>query len=217
MIQDILFSIWQGLNEVSPPIIWAVLIFLSGWFISKWLGNLTRVFLDKIHLNYLFKRIGWEEMFSRLALPFSVTGFLSQIVRWFLVLLFLMLSAEILDFYQFSQFLEKVVIYYKNIFIGALIFLIAAFLVDFSQKIVVGTLEKEKIIYTKFLGNSIRWIIWFFAGLAILYQLQIVSPLILVIFVGMVITISLSLGLAFGLGGKDLAQRILKDLEDKFK
>ena len=81
------------------------------------------------------------------------------------------------------------------------------------------TLEKASSVQGPIVSSIgfLRWVIWFFAGLAILYQLQIVSPLILVIFVGMVITISLSLGLAFGLGGRDLAQRILKDLEDKFK
>jgi len=94
---------------------------------------------------------------------------------------------------------------------------VAAFLADFSQKVVVGTLEKEKIIYSKFLGTSIRWIIWFFAILAILYQLRITQPLILAIFIGMVATTALTVGLAFGLGGKDLAARILKELEEKFK
>jgi len=63
----------------------------------------------------------------------------------------------------------------------------------------------------------IRWAIWFFAILAILYQLQITPSLILVIFIGMVATTSIALGLSFGLGGKDLAVKILKELEEKFK
>jgi hypothetical protein len=33
----------------------------------------------------------------------------------------------------------------------------------------------------------------------------------------MVATVSLALGIAFGLGGKDLAAKILKELEEKFK
>jgi len=39
----------------------------------------------------------------------------------------------------------------------------------------------------------------------------------LAIFIGMVATISIALGIAFGLGGKDLAAKILKELEEKIK
>jgi len=128
-----------------------------------------------------------------------------------------MVAVEILGLTPFSQFLWRVIDYYPNIFIAALIFIIAVFLADFSQKIVVGTLEKEKITYSRFLGRAIRWVIWLFTILAILYQLQITPSLILAIFVGIVITISIALGLSFGLGGKDLAAKILKELEEKFK
>jgi len=138
-------------------------------------------------------------------------------VKWFFVIVFLMLSTGILGLTQFSQFLEKVIGYFPNIFISCLIFLVAAFLADFSQKIVVGTLEEEKITYSRFLGRLFRWAIWLFAILAILYQLQITPSLILAIFIGMVATTSIALGIAFGLGGKDLAAKILKELEEKFK
>ena len=83
-----------------------------------------------------------------------------------------------------------------------------------KQKI---ALEKEKITYSRFLGKSIRWMIWFFSILAIFYQLKISPPLILAVFIGVVATTSIALGIAFGLGGKDLAAKMLKELEEKFK
>jgi small-conductance mechanosensitive channel len=129
----------------------------------------------------------------------------------------MMASSEILGFSQLSQFFQKIISYFPNIFISALIFLVALFLTDFSQKIVIGTLEEERITYSRFLGRAIRWLIWLFAILAILYQLQITPSLILTVFIGMIMTISLALGVAFGLGGKDLAAKILKELEEKFK
>jgi len=128
-----------------------------------------------------------------------------------------MVSFEIIGLPQFSQFLGKVIGYFQNIFIAVLIFIIAIFLADFSQKIMVAVLEKEKITYSRFLGRVIRWIIWGLATLAILYQLQIAPTLILTIFVGFVIAISLTIGIAFGLGGKDIAAKILKELEEKIR
>ena len=161
--------------------------------------------------------MGLEEALAKIDARLNAPKFFGEIVKWFLIIVFLMASSEILGLTQFSQFLEKVIGYYPNIFIACLIFLVAVFLSDLSQKIVVGTLEKEKITYSRFLGKLIRWGIWVFAIMAILYQLKIIPSLILAIFIGGIATVSIALGIAFGLGGKDLAAKILKELEEKFK
>ena len=217
MIQEIFQTFWQNLTEVSPPIFWAGLVLLVGIIISKWIGGLSAAFLNQIKLNQVFKRMGLEEALLKIDARLNAPKFFGEIVKWFFIIVFLMVSFEILGLTQFSQFLGKVIGYYPNIFISALIFIVAAFLADFSQKIVVGTLEKEKITYSRFVGKWISWAIWLFAILAILYQLQITPSLILVIIIGMVATTSIALGIAFGLGGKDLAAKILKELEEKFK
>ncbi|OIP75261.1 MAG: hypothetical protein AUK06_02090 [Parcubacteria group bacterium CG2_30_36_18] len=217
MFEEISKIFWQNLTEISPPIFWAGLVLLIGILVAKWLGQISVAFLNKIKLNQLLKRMGLEEALVKIDARLNAPKFFGEIVKWFFVIVFLMLSTGILGLTQFSQFLEKVIGYFPNIFISCLIFLVAAFLADFSQKIVVGTLEEEKITYSRFLGRLFRWAIWLFAILAILYQLQITPSLILAIFIGMVATTSIALGIAFGLGGKDLAAKILKELEEKFK
>lgn len=217
MWQEIFQSFWQNLTQISPSIFWAILVLFIGWFVSKWIGQIAAAFLSKIRLNQVLKRMGLEEALTKIDTRLNAPKFFGEIVRWFFVILFLMAASEIFGLTQLSQFLGKVVSYYPNIFIAALIFVVAVFLADFSQKIVVGTLEKEKIIYSRFLGRAIRWAIWLFAILAILYQLRITPSLILAVLIGMVATISIALGIAFGLGGKDLAAKILKELEEKFK
>jgi len=217
MWENIFEPFLQSLINISPAIFWAILVFFIGWFVSKWIGQIAAAFLSKIRLNQVLKRMGLEEALTKIDTHLNAPKFFGEIVKWFFVILFLMAASEILELTQFSQFLEKAIGYYPNIFIAALIFVVAVFLADFSQKIVVGTLEKEKITYSRFLGRAIRWAIWLFAILAILYQLQITPSLILAILIGMVVTISIALGIAFGLGGKDLAAKILKELEEKFK
>ncbi len=217
MVPEIFESFWQNLTEISPPIFWAGLVLLSGILISHWFGAVAAAFLNKIRLNQVLKRVGLEEVLLKIDIHLNAPKFLGEIVKWFFIVIVLTFALWILGLTQFSQFLEKIIGYFPNIFISALIFIIAAFLTDFSQKIVVGTLEEEKITYSKLFGRLIRWAIWLFAILAILYQLQITPLLILVIFIGMIITISITLGIAFGLGGKDLAAKILKELEEKLK
>lgn len=217
MWQETIQLFWQYLTEISPSIFWAGLVLLVGILIAKWAAALAAAFLGKIRLNQVLKRMGLEETLSKIDTRLNAPGFFGEIVKWFLIIVFLMAASEILGLAQFSQFLEKVIGYFPNIFIACLIFLVAVFLSDLSQKIVVGTLEEEKITYSRFLGKMTRGAIWFFAVMAILYQLKIIPSLILVIFIGGVVAFSIALGIAFGLGGKDLAVKILKEFEEKFK
>ena len=217
MLEEIFQLIWRNLTEISPSIFWSGLVLLLGILVAKWMAAITVAFISKIRLNQTLKRMGLEEVLFKIDASLNAPKFFGEIVKWFFIVLFLMASSEILGLIQFSQFLEKVIGYFPNIFISALIFVVAVFLSDFSQKIVVGTLKEEKITYSRFLGRMIRWAIWLFAILAILYQLRITPYLILTIFIGIVATISIALGLSFGLGGKDLAVKILKELEEKLK
>ncbi len=217
MIQEIITLVWQNIVEISPAILGGVLLLLLGFIIAGSLKRLAVTFLGRIRLNQVLKRLGLDITLSKIDVNFDAVNFFGDIVKWFFVFIFLMASSEVIGLTQFSQFLEKVIEYFPNIFIAFLIFVVAAFIADFAKKIVVGTLEKERIIYSKFLGKLINWGIWFFALLAILYQLKITPSLILVIFIGMVTAISIAIGIAFGLGGKELAAKILKELEEKFK
>jgi len=207
----------ENFIENLPQFFWAILVFLSGLFISKWIGGLVSRFLKKTHLNQALKRMGWKEALAKIDIRLDAPRFFGELVRWFFIILFLMASSEIVGLPQFSQFLGEVINYFPNIFIAALIFIIAVFLADFSQKIMIASLEKEKITYSRFLGTVIRWIIWSLAILAILYQLRITPTLILTIFIGFVGAIAVAIGIAFGLGGKEIAAKILKELERKIR
>jgi len=217
MIQEIITLVWQNLAEISPALLGSVLLLIIGFIIANSLKSLTITFLKKIRLNQALKKLGIDGTFSKIDVSFDATNFFGDIVKWFFIFVFLMAASEVIGLTQFSQFLEKVIEYFPNIFIAFLIFIAAAFIADFSRKIVIRTLEKEKVVYSKFLGRLIHWGIWFFALLSILYQLQITKSLILVVFIGMVAAISISIGIAFGLGGRDLASKILKEMEEKFK
>ena len=217
MLQENINLIWQKITQISPSIFWASFLFLVGIIVAKFMEELSVTFLNKIRLNRILERMGLKETFSKVDINLDGPKLFGEMVKWFFIILFLMISSGILGLNSLSQFLQNIIFYFPNIFVGFLIFIVTAFLADFSQKIVVGTLEKEKITYSRFLGKSIRWTIWFFAILAILYQLKIAPSLILAIFIGVVVTISLALGIAFGIGGKDLAAKILKELEEKFK
>ena len=204
-------------EQFSYPLLIGSSILLGGVLIAKFFENLALKFLEKIRFRTILKRTGFEEVMERFVGEVKVENFLAQIVKWFFIILTLMAFFDALKLERVSNFFLSIVNYFPNIFISILIFLLSLYLLDFSKKIFIGTLEKEKISYTPLVGRSFSLFIWTITILAILYQLKIVPQIISGIFFAFLAIISLSVGIAFGLGGKDFAAKILKDLQEKFK
>jgi len=200
-----------------PDLLWALVILFFGWIIAGRIKDMVVNFLNKLRVNQMLKALGWESFFDRFDARMNIPKFFGIIVEIYFFLLFLIISLDVLKLGTVSKLVGEVVGYYPNIFVSIVIFIITVFIADFGKKIIVGNLDKEKIVYSNFLGDIVSSGAWILAILAILYQLQIVQTLVLTIFIGVVALIVISLGIAFGLGGKDMAKKILEDMENRVK
>jgi hypothetical protein len=207
----------EKIYEISPSFFWAGLTLLFGILVAKFFERISQRFFERIRINSVLKRIGLKDSLEKIGISLDAQKFFSEIVQWFFIILFLMLSFEILGLSKFADFLEKIILYFQNIFISILIFILSSYLIDFSQKVFIGSLEKEKITYSRIFGKGFSLSIWVLTALAILYQLKIVPELILTIFIGVIFILVLVIGISFGLAGKEVAAKFLKEIEEKLK
>jgi len=214
---EALSGLWRGFLFFLPKLFGALIVFVIGWIISGGIGRLVTEILKRLRFNEIFERTGWSEAFKRAELETNISEFLGAIVRWVLVFVFLLAAVEILGFLQFTALLTRVLAFLPNVIVAALIFVVAVILADILEKVTIASVEKAKIGYAKVTGILVRWAILGFAVLAILVQLGIAKELILVLFRGIVALFVISFGLAFGLGGKEIAADILRELREKFK
>ncbi|MFA5431485.1 MAG: hypothetical protein WC319_01210 [Candidatus Paceibacterota bacterium] len=216
-MQEAFFLFYQELLSRLPDFAWALVIIIFGWAISNRIKALSIKFFDKLRVNQILKSLGWESFFDRFDAKMNISKFFGILIEAYFFLLFSIISLDILKLENIGKIIGGIIEYYPNIFIAMIIFIATIYIADFSKKIVVGSLEKEKITYSNFLGDIVSTGAWILAILAILYQLQIVQTLVLAIFIGVIALIVISLGLAFGIGGKDMAKKILEDVERRVK
>lgn len=206
---------WQSLWFFLPKLIGALIVFVIGWLFSVGVGRLVAEVLKKLKFNQIFERTGWREAFDKAELKADPSEFIGAICKWILVIVFLLASVEILGFVQFADFLKRVVIWLPNLIVASAIFVVAIILADILEKVIRAGVKKIQIGYSAFLGTVIKWAIYVFAALAILLQLGITPTIINTLVVGFVGTISIALGLAFGLGGRDAAAKFIEDVKHK--
>lgn len=206
---------WIGFVSFMPQLIGALLIMVVGWFISVGLGKLVTKLLGLLKLNQLLEKWGWKEALARADFKVDAAGFIGGIFQWALFLVFLIAAADTLNLPQFSSFLGRVLGYVGNIIIAAFIFVAAAIIADILEKIVVASVEKTRMANSRTIGHLAKWAVWIFAISIILLQLGVAPSLINTLVMGLVGMFAIAGGLAFGLGGKDLAADILAGLKRK--
>ncbi len=214
---DALQNLWQGFVEFAPALIGAIIVFTIGWIIAVGLGKLVAEILKKIRFNQIFEKGNWDEALAKADIKVDASAFIGAIIKWVFVIVFLMAAVEILGLKEFAGFLSSILRYLPNVVVSAFILVVTVIITDILEKVVRAAVESIKVGYGQIVAVIIRWSIWIFAILAILIQLQVAPSLIQTLFTGLIAVIVIAGGLAFGLGGKDIATDILRDLYKKLK
>ena len=207
----------QSFIDVLPNIFLGIVIILLGLYISKKIRDLVIHFLNRLRLNQMLSSLGWQEFFNRFNTKLDIPRFFFTFTQIYFLLWVVLLVLDMLSLSIVGDIISNIINYYPNIFISIVIFIVAVFIADFSKKIIVSDFREEKLTYSNFLGNIIASSVWVIAILSILYQLQIAQTLILIAFIGFITLIVLTVGIAFGLGGKEIAKKTLEDIEKKIK
>jgi small-conductance mechanosensitive channel len=217
IIIDALKLAGQRFLNFVPLLLGAIIIFVIGWMISVAIGKLVSGILSRLSFNKLFDKTGWKGMLDKAELKTNASDFIGGIVKWLLIIVFLMVAVKILGFSELAAFLNSVLAYLPNVVIAALIFVVTVIVADIVEKVVRATAEGFKVGYGKLVSAIVKWSIWIFAGMAILAQLNVAKDFMTSLFAGVINVIVISFGVAFGLGGKDVAGELIRDLRNKFK
>jgi len=214
---EALQGLWFGFLDFIPKLLGAIIIFVIGWFIAIWVGRLVSEILKRVKFDKLFEKTKWDEALEKADIKVTISGFVGGLVKWILVIVFLLAAVEILGLTQFAFFLGDIVGWLPNLVVAAAIFVVAVIVADLAEKVIKTVVGKMSVGYVNMVGSIVRWAIWIFAAFAILEQLQVASDIVQIVVTGLVALVVLSAAIAFGLGGRESAKDIIEGLRGKMR
>jgi len=209
-----LLDLWVRFITFVPTLIGALLVFLLGLIVASVIGKVVERIIRALRVDQAIERISIGEKLKEHGIEVTFSQFLGKLVQWFLVLVFLMAATDILGLVQVTNFLNSVLLYLPNVVVATIILSIAFLLGNLVYTIVRSSTRAAGVMNAGLLATIIKWAIVIFGLLAALIQLGIATSLVNTIFIGLVSAISLAIGLAFGLGGRDEAALILKKIRE---
>jgi hypothetical protein len=198
-----------------PELISAILILVVGIVVAKLLAGLVRRTLKLTGVDAVGRDTGIHRFLEIRGMDFSFTNTISWLVKWFFLLAFFVAAINVLGISQLTGFINSIITYIPNVIVAVVILSVGLIATKYVGELVERSARVSDALrsYSDPLGKIASGAIVAFAVMAALIQLGIAANLITILFTGLVAMLAIAGGLAFGLGGRDNAKRLLEKFE----
>ena len=204
-------SVLNQLATFIPNLLGAILVLVIGWLAGSWLKFLVSKILGAVKLNTLVTGTVIDSFLKKAEIGGKVEDILGNTVRWLTIFIFFIAAVNILGLSTVSQVLNNILGYIPKVFSAAIVLLAGVLLAGLVESLVKGAVGSVAVSVSRFLGKLASWIVVIFATLAAISELGIAANFINTLITGTIAMLSLGLGLALGLGSKDLVKEILTE------
>lgn len=209
--EDVLTRFWSKFSDYLPDFFAGLLILIIGLILSEILKKLFITLIRFLKINYLLEKMKlmskkevnlWEEI-------------LAELLKWTVVILFLISTLEVWGLSRATVVLNQFLFYIPNVIVAAIIGFVGLLLANLVSDLVRHSVTTLGASSANSLSIFSKSAILFFTVLVILNQLGVAQDLIRILFTGIVVMLAMAGGLAFGLGGKEIAKELLDQLKQK--
>jgi hypothetical protein len=204
---------WLQLVNFVPKLLAVIVILFVGWLIAKLVRAALKRLLILTQFDKFAQKSGLEAFMNSGNYNLTLSGIISQVVYWLVILLFVITGANALELPAVAQLLQQLASYLPHIIVAILVVVFGTLFARFMNRLVFAWLHSIKFQHALTVSTSTEYGIQIFSVFVALEQLGIGMQLIYSLFVIVFGAFFLALAIAFGLGGKDWAARVIEDYE----
>jgi len=209
-------DLWWGFIQFAPKLIIAIIFFIIGWVLGSLVAKAFEHVFASLKIDKLFQSVKLDDFMRRAGMNLNTGYFVGQVVRWFVIIIFLLPSLNLVGLTYISSFLKDDVLgFLPRVIVAALILIIATVVAEALSKTVVAGAKTMNLGSANMLGAVAKYAIWIFAFIIALGQLGVAAAFMQILFAGIIGMIAVAGALAFGLGAKDAAGRFISKLGDE--
>ena len=196
-----------------PKLLGFILVLAIGWIVAKVVKTAVTKLLQKVGLDKALHSGTTGQYVDRIAPDTSPSRVIGSLAYWFIFLGALAIAVSQLGIAALDNFVAAIGAYLPNIVAAVLIFVVAGAVAAAIGGLVARTMGDTPT--GKVVGSVVPVLVMAIATFMILNQLQIAEEIVTITYAALLGAAALAMALAFGLGGRDLANRMLSDAYDK--
>ena len=200
----------EWLFEYLPQLIGALLLLVVGYFVAMFLKSVVRKGLQRMRFDRALHTSPAGNVISRIVE--SPSRFVGRVVYWLVFLGFISLAISALNLPALNNLIGAIYSYLPHVIAAIIIFLVASTISGVAVAFVQRVMGRTAL--AKLLSAVIPSLTMSIAVFMILNELMIAEEIVLITYTALIGAVALGLALAFGLGGREVAARLLEQAYD---
>lgn len=192
-----------------PKIVGFVIILIIGWIVAGLLAQAVAALLRTVQFNQLAQKAGFADFVQKMGVGTDSSGFIALITKWFVRLITLVVAFDALGLPAVSEVLRELLLWLPNLVVALVVLVIGGLAANAFSSLIRGAAARSELGNPELLASIAKIAVWAFAIVVAINQIGIASGLVNTLFTATVGAVALALGLAFGLGGRDTAAKIV--------
>ncbi len=195
----------------------ALLVILIGWIVSKAVRSLTSKMLKAVNIDKLSERSGLAKYLYKGDVRYELSDLIALIIYWLLMMVVIMVTANVVGLTTVDELMDKIILYIPNVIVALFILVLGASSAIFLRKLVETTAKNAGLTHARSLGVLTHTVMIVFAVFIALGQLKIGITILAQVITIVLGSLGLAFALAFGLGCRDIAGKIMQEFLEKSK
>lgn len=209
-------ELWWGFIQFAPKLIIAIILFILGWVISSIVAKAFEQVFKALNVDRLFNKAGASQVLNKAGLSLDTGYFIGQIMRWFVLIIFILPSLALVGLESIGDFLRyDVLTFLPRVIVAAFVLIIATIVSDAISRAILAGAKSLSLSSSHMLATVAKYAIWIFAFIVALEQLGVNSAYMQILFTGIIGMLAIAGAIAFGLGGKDHASRLISKISEE--
>ncbi|MBX9824930.1 MAG: hypothetical protein K2Y27_08025 [Xanthobacteraceae bacterium] len=194
-----------------PKIIGFLVVVIIGWIVAALIASAIAAVLRRVRFNELAVQSGFSGFIQNTGMQTDASGAIALTVKWFVRLIALVVAFDALGLPAVSDVLRQLLLWIPNLVVGIVVLVIGGLAANALANLIRGATAQGGLGNPDVLATIAKVMVWGFAIVVAVNQIGIAQTLVNALFIAVVGAAAIALGLAFGLGGKDTAAKIVQD------
>lgn len=204
-VNTLFFKIGEGLISF----IYALLVLIIGWVISKAVIFILRKALAVSNIDKLGDKINESDLFGKSDYKLNISEIIIGFIRWILILVFMIIAADVMQWTIISVEISNLLRYLPRLFSALALFMIGIYIANFVRTAIYGLFTSLNMSGAKVISSIAFYSIAILVTITALNQAGVDTTIVtnnITIILGAFL---LTFALAFGLGSKDVITNLL--------
>lgn len=205
---------WSAVGSYLPSLLGAILLIIIGALLAKFTEKAIHKIAKLVRFDSLKKNKTVKKTLETTDLDVDIPSILGRVGFWVVIIIFALAAADVLGLEAMRTVIGDLLAYVPSILAGIVVLTVTIAGARLLRDAIAAALQRMSVDFARPVANVSYYVLIVFGTVMALDQLGFDTTILTNNITVIVAGVTLALAIAFGLGGKDVAGKLVQRMYD---